>query len=1642
MSKQTLWERRLLDLSLRNNLIHLRPTKNLLPILSTDLEELEDSLSGGSAFKLSAGFNIVGRKYPDDLDLSNLHMLESYKELLESRKELYTPLNDLALIDAVRTLYRSSKLSIEENGANTLYLALGLLQWIDPKTPDKMRYAPLILLPVEMVRRSFIEGYTIRQRDDEIMINTTLLEMLKQDFGIKIEGLDPIPTDDDGIKVEEVFSIIQNAVSAQKDWEILRSAYLGIFSFSQFVMWNDLRSRADDLAKNKIVKSLMDGKLAWDAESMEIGDRVPPDTAFLPIPADASQLFAIQSATEDKSFVLHGPPGTGKSQTITGIIANAIAQGKTVLFVAEKMAALSVVQKRMEKLGLGDFCLELHSNKARKRDVLHQLMSATENISAHDPRDYAKMAEEVAKLRSELDAYAQSLHQKRSSNFSFFEMLMMYEEHKDRAEIKLKDQYIENITKEKFAQDLKVIGELRALAESLGDVGKDPLCLIALQNYDLSYDYRTNIPPLARSYQIAGEKLLAVSQPLIESLEESSDGIYTEKELREIVDALEIRKDLPSSWTAIADPQKVDDLLHKILTMASHGEKMQSVRKNLLPRWNESFFTQNVSDLRSQWKEVQEKGMILGFFAKNKFLHQLSSFAKQKPDPSQLTEDLAQLADYQNERAAFESIDSGMLGELDKGEETDWTNVATLANNAIRSNFVLQHLCRSADPKTRYQAICDGGFNTTLFFDALHRFEEAHQAISAVIPLKIFTEKGYLPTQIEFAKAIQHKTDYIREWTQFNKKIQELADLGVDDFEDEAYRLRPNDFQVAYYKTVSRLLTIKTLHEDPVLANFSGATFDEKIARFKDARRQLEDLTKKEIFYRLASRVPNFTKEASKSSELGILQKAIRSNGRGLSIRRLFQQIPTILPRLAPCMLMSPISCAQYLDIQHKFDLVIFDEASQLPTSKAVGVLARGTEAIIVGDPKQMPPTSFFSGENLDEENIEQEDLESILEDCLALSMPQTHLLWHYRSRHESLISFSNHKFYESKLYTFPSVDDRAKMVRFIPSGGIFDRGGSRTNPIEAQMIVDEVIRRAKDPSLKTQSLGIVTFNIAQQSLIEDLLEKAYANDHELDILLNQSEEPIFVKNLENVQGDERDVILFSIGFGPDKEGRVYMNFGPLNQEGGWRRLNVAITRSRLEMQVFSSLEPEDIDLSKTQAQGVQALKEFLAYAKSGATQTTKEEDPKLLGIGDRLCGFLRSQGYKIATQVGRSKFKIDIAVLDPRDEEKYLLGIMLDGDSYRMSRTTEDRETSPFNVLRGLGWNIHRIWSVDYYQNPQKQHEKLLDHLEILMLGQKDQPLGPQNIENIGESGSTDQTAQDPQHSPDPMDPSDDIKRSDDPIEKVFPSIESDPSDEKEIPPAPPLNMTQRKIEEIRQRKAQEAMQKEKIEPIESSIEEKKEIEKERISAEQRSDETGNAQATISPKDLPIDLRIIEQPYQSAELKEKKMTSSTFSSAKNQSLLMEYIAQIIEVEGPICEDALYRKILKTFGISRTGEEVQSTFLRALHLVKPKTSLHNGIPFFWQRDQDPEQYPIVRRTTKEEKREIDHIHPKELQNAILLVLEEQIALPRDELIKEASKKLGYARLTNAIAEHLKKELEKLIVNDRIEEHQQMMRCKE
>ncbi len=1320
LPKQMQWERKLLDLGLRNQLINMRLTKNTLPVLTPSIDELENALAGGSDFSIFP--RPLDWQIPaEEIGFERMHDLGNFADVIQSEfksRRLRSIYTDKEVSSIIKDLYRTARTALEENGANTLYLALGILRWYETGKSTKARYAPVVLLPVDIVRKSAAQGYVIRLRDDEPQMNITMLEKLKQDFGIQVSGLDPLPQDEKGIDIRRVFTMLRKAVMTQPRWDVLESAYLGVFSFSQFVMWNDMRNRTDDLAKNKIVRSLMEGKLSWEVQDMQIGRRVPEDSVFLPLSADASQLFAIEAACQGESFVLHGPPGTGKSQTITALIANALAQNKTVLFVAEKMAALEVVQKRLDNIGIGPFCLELHSNKSKKRDVLDQLRQATEVTKHTSPETYAARAEQLASLRRELDDYADALHAPQNCGMTLYELIGSYETVRNAPAIApFRPEFVSGLTGEDLVARQTVAERLVAAGRAVGTPKDHPLSGVGCTQY--SQRLRGELYPTVNGYRQALENLDRAVRAFAESAGEGEPTDRRDVErLAAISRELVVWADLPRGWAA---GENINYHTRQVQQMAAHYQNVERCKDRMRPYWNGGFLNQNAEALLAEFTAAEGKWFLPRTLALNNLQKRMAPLMRTPVSKEDLGGHFRTLAEYQAEKAAADALFSQYGRDLDRwlGDTIDWAFIANQAAFAQQSAQRLRDLSGSEDIRVR----CGGVRAVKEKLDDLNGAWQAllaaQEQVNLLLQLRDSGDSGWIAGRVSLCDGILAASDQLKEWITWNAVAEEAKNLGLGNLVGAyADGLAHEDVLNAYHRAVYQALAMYLIDRAPALNMFSGALFNEKIAQFKRIDQEMTRLTREEIYCRLASRVPNFAQEAAQSSEVGILQRAIRSGGRGISIRKLFEQLPNLLPRLCPCMLMSPISAAQYLDPKREpFGLVVFDEASQLPTCKAVGALARGKEAVIVGDPKQMPPTSFFATNTVDEDNLDTEDLESILDDCLAMNMPQTHLLWHYRSRHESLIAFSNHSFYENKLYTFPSVNDRESKVTLVPVDGVFQRAKGRTNRAEAEAVVAEIKRRYADPRLRQFSVGVVTFNISQQHLIDDLMTEACAGDPGLEKWAYESEEPIFIKNLENVQGDERDVILFSVGYGPDEKGRVYMNFGPLNREGGWRRLNVAVSRARQEMVVFSTLSPEQIDLSRSSAQGVAALKAFLEYASGKELpldeQETQSRRLQPSGVADTICRALEEQGYQTDRDVGHSEYRIDIGVVDPEDPERYLLGILLDGSGYGTAKTTRDREIAQIGVLQGLGWQILRVWSMDWWDNSRKELDRVLKELE-----------------------------------------------------------------------------------------------------------------------------------------------------------------------------------------------------------------------------------------------------------------------------------------------------------------------------------------
>ncbi|MBQ3220997.1 MAG: DUF4011 domain-containing protein [Clostridia bacterium] len=1315
-TKDKQWERRLLDLSMKNTLLHFSTAKTTAHIVSYNLDETLDILTSKGELVLAPATFDVAELAKKGVKFGASAETRGMKELISIENGsgiLRTFSDEKTLVETVTRLIKRSKEADEESGTKILYLALGFLKWY-AREDGAEHFAPLVLQPVALKKSKGGTGYSLAIGDEDVSVNSTLLEYLKQEFNIDIRGLEGSTQ---GLKISEILAMIRMEVLGMKGWEVYDDAYLAAFSFARYQMWYDLRKNIGEFSKNAIVSAFLNNAVVFGSSDKGVKeDEVRPDITLTPLPADASQWEAIAASQTGKSFVLHGPPGTGKSQTITNMIANALYEGKRVLFVAEKQAALSVVKKRLDGIGLGDFCLELHSNKTNKSDVLQKLTTTLSLAGGQESVGLSEKASAIVKLKEDLAEPAVALHKKRRLGVSVYEALLVCLKNKNAPDImNIESTFYDGLTKEKIETYERMMIAAAAAAKECGGVYNSPFANVNLTEYDLP---TRDCVYCSSEVVIAEIKHLKNYIALFLDLYRQSISTLTRKKL----DALyEIAKTLQSGllnkyfkeneeafYAFFNANRRLDSLLEKYF---KRYKKLvdASDEYETLGKWLEEGRSdyENNKAVRTVVKRLNRLALLS--VSREEILQDLETvygiYEAMKRIRTETS--LSQYFTFAFGRVDYFDARKNFLKDLYRLHE----NCATVFMDYNPDSF--NSMCIRA--ANGYSSPVLVGLARSI--ESFRASEESFLAVTKADRARI-PEEDVLDYYTSKAGALIENVDMLAPWCMYKKTAQALDEAGLtfitDAFENGA--VTGENVVESFEKNIYKNFLQTIIPLDPVLARFSAAICEEKSEGLRLAMEEFARLTKEAIRCKLISRLPTPSTEGSLALELANFNRFAKSNLRGMGLRKLFEEIPELIKTVAPCMLMSPITVSQYLQAESgSFDLVIFDEASQIPTAEAICSIARGKAAIIVGDPRQLPPTSFFHSNYVDEDNLENEDMESVLDDCLAINMPQRYLTWHYRSKHESLIAFSNAMYYESRLCTFPSPDALASKVKFnLVEDGVYDRGFTKRNKVEAEALVAEVLRRLSDPVLRKSSIGVVTFSNVQKEYIERRLTAAIV-EKRLEEAAYEREEPLFVKNLENVQGDERDVILFSVCYGPDRMGKISLNFGPLNQAGGWRRLNVAVSRAREEMVVFSSMTGAMIDLSKTNSKGVAGLKAFLDFAEKGRTNlaiSSGDIVAKKAGIGKYIAEELSSYGYDCRYDVGVSGFKIDVAVVDPKNRQRFILAIMCDAPS---PFSVKDRNVLQIQTLKRNNWNVVRLFSVNYYNNPKREIKKIKDLLDKL---------------------------------------------------------------------------------------------------------------------------------------------------------------------------------------------------------------------------------------------------------------------------------------------------------------------------------------
>ena len=1352
------WKRKLLDLTKRNRLLNLKLSRTAVRLICPNPAALEDQLASG------AKITVIPASAPDGENVSSRQRglsrtikdsaIQNQAADAFHRREILADLDATELGKSLVQLYRKANTDLQEGGANTLFIALGILIWRQSPYETRTFAAPLILLPVRLERRSAASAIRLVHHEDDPVFNMTLLEMLRQDFQLDIPGMDgDLPRDASGIDVVLIWDTVREAVGNRPGFEVQESLVLSTFSFAKYLMWKDLTSRTEILKRNPFVRHLIDNPRAPYPNS---ADFLPPDQIdatlapadiFLPMSADSSQLVAIHASTLAGDFILEGPPGTGKSQTIANIIAHNLGVGRKVLFVSEKMAALEVVHRRLQAIGLGEFCLELHSNKANKKEVLAHLGNTLKNKAARKASNWKAEAGKLEVIRDRLNTYVQALHQPGPDGISAHTAIGRVAKCGQIHRLRL-DWPIDLETERPGLAELQERVRQANLAFSqLDEPTMAALGSIGREKWSKSWE--NQLVRAAKQLQSKIEELQASTNALLRLLRRPEPLTH----LIEFEGISQIAESL-----AVADAYPIITFLENdganLVTFEEAGTHLRTFHdlRKTFPKGTEDH--QTLDTMLALWEGLWKKSAASWWFPKFLGLRRLKKelqlfFGLETvPEPVEV---LARLNRLKQSRNALENIgDAIPKGTPWKGQGTDqvqWQSflyagqVLTQGIEKIASNGSLK---RATLIQSIQRLVGHYHDQPKLTKDLKRACRDVMQTIRDFkIAVDGFKENGeivdLLPASLkELALLIEKmlaSQSRLKSWCQWQAARHDVVEVGLGIVIDALVgkKLDPEGaeetFKTAYHAWLADCL----IDSSDVLRQFSASTHEDDIHRFRELDRKLAELSSTYITNKLKFDIPEMT-----SSKLppgfGVLARELRKRRRHIPIRKLIAQMGPALTRLTPCLLMSPLSVAQYLAAdQRLFDLVVFDEASQITVWDAVGAISRGRNVIVVGDPKQMPPTSFFErSPTSDWENHFDypEDLESILDEAMGAKLKWHRLTRHYRSRNESLIAFSNQRYYQDDLVTFPAPETQDTAVTLMKVDGIYDRGRTRTNPIEAEAVVKAVVQRLKDPKTNSQSIGIVTFNAEQQKLVEDLLDAERCQDPDLEpFFTGDSTEPVFVKNLETVQGDQRDVIFLSVGYGPDQKEceAMSMNFGPLNRKGGERRLNVAITRATTAMFLFASFDPSQIDLTRTSARAVRDLKHFMEFAKSrtnayGGPGSKRAHNRNVPEFQAAIATELEDRGWTVHAKVGVSRFKIDLAVVHPDSPDRYLAGIELDGATYRSFPSAKDRDQIRQDIMEGLDWHLIRIWSMDYFIDAETTMNRVQEALEAWLIRSRDE--------------------------------------------------------------------------------------------------------------------------------------------------------------------------------------------------------------------------------------------------------------------------------------------------------------------------------
>ncbi len=1121
-------------------------------------------------------------------------------------KLLSAPLTEEALLRALTRIERDSRSVREEQGVNILSCALGQLVWRDPKAPATERRAPLVMIPATLRRGTAREPFRLAWDEGEVGGNLTLAAFLADQFRLTLPEFPELDERDPEAwaTLASWLAAVEKAVESQEGFAVERdAASVGLFSFAKFLMYRDLDAEAWPEAwrpdRHPLLAALAGAAPPPAAETFpddtEIDALIPVERLDFVLDSDGSQTLAAEAVRRGASLVIQGPPGTGKSQVITNLISQAVMDGKTVLFVAEKLAALEVVQRRLAGVGLGAACLALHSDSANRRALLSDLDTTLKAPRAATP-DRAAAIRTLGSLRSRLNRHASSMHAPiGETGWTAFRAIG------EAARLKAAGVPAPDVklpaagwTEEQIATATRLVREMAATARRIGTPTEHPW-----------------------------RGVTATALPLTEA----------ERLAARIPAALRALGALAA--TGAATRGEAETRLASLRAAAAFATLRARAPQATEAAWT----TPGLAELRAT---VAEGGGLFSAF----------SGAQRRARAT-----LAALAGGAEPADALAFLDALLEGQrlLAAAPEALRTQPDSGAEQALTT--ALAGLADTLDP-----LFADLGLDRAAAFGGDDP------------PLAALIDRLGL-----WAAAPQGA---LADWLAWARLAHEAEGLGIEPFAERlaSGTLAPEEAPAQFRRALAEALMAAAMRASPALAAFDGPAFTRLVEEFREADKARLALARTEAAAAHAARL-RIAEGPDMAREMPVIRGELAKKRGHMPIRTLLARAPNAIQAIKPVFMMSPLAVAEFLTPGAiAFDLLVIDEASQVEPADAFGAIARSRQMVIVGDDRQMPPTRFFSrmtGDDETEEDAAEEvqakDVESILSLCNARGWPTQMLRWHYRSRHESLIAVSNQEFYESRLLVIPSPRPRSPGLglSLVHVEGSFDTGGSGTNAAEAEAVAEAVMRHARETPGDT--LGVATFSVRQRDAILDAVEAKRRADPSLEPFFSaHPAEPFFVKNLENVQGDERDAMLISVGYARGPDGRLAMRFGPLSADGGERRLN----------------------------------ERFLAYA-AGAEAVAAAAGEDDAALSDAIAGALEAAGLTVARRVGLAGLFVDVAVNDPH-AEGYGLGILTDGAFYAAARSARDRDRLQESALAMMGWRLTRSWAADWLVRPDAEAARL----------------------------------------------------------------------------------------------------------------------------------------------------------------------------------------------------------------------------------------------------------------------------------------------------------------------------------------------